>query len=386
MSSLPARHSVPEVLPGEVSVSNWQDAPWNVWGFGHVTEIVPTAVVSRVASAEVGATVALACADEPTFLELSEATAARSLVVLHRGRLVGEWYGPGMDSTSRHILMSVSKSLCGLLVGRLIDQGLLREDSVIGDLVPRLRESAFGAASIRQALDMTVAVEYDETYHDPASHVAQQDRVAGWRPRLADDPVDTYEFLTALRQAGPHGRRFQYCSATTDVLAWVIESVTGERYHQVLSSELWSRLGAEENAVVTVDPGGCAFANGGIACTTRDLARVGQLVLDRGAVGSDQVVSEKFVADLVRGGDPAAASDSPFQSVHPGGSYRSQWWVTGDDHRALYGAGIHGQFLWVDPTADVVVAKFGAHPEAVSLAALRQNSLLLRWLVDRHRD
>lgn len=384
MSSTPVQQPDHVTIPPGVTVSNWQDAPWNVWGFGHVTEIVPTAVVSRVAHGDVSATVPLECAEDPTFLELARTTAARSVVVLRRGRLLGEWYGPGMNSISRHILMSVSKSLCGLLVGRLIDQGLLREDSVIGTLVPRLRDSAFGGATIRQALDMTVAVEYDETYHDPSAHVAQQDRVAGWRPRLADDPVDTYEFLTELRPAGRHGERLQYCSATTDVLAWVVEEVTGERYHQVLSAQLWSRLGTEEDAVVTVDQGGFAFANGGIACTTRDLARLGQLVLDRGAVGGEQVVPEEFVADMLAGGDPAAASGSHFQSVHPGGSYRSQWWVTGDDQRTIYGAGIHGQFLWVDPTAEIVVAKFGAHPEAVSVEALRQNSTFLRWLVARH--
>lgn len=372
--------------PGEVNLSNWQDPPWNVWGFGHISEIVPTAIVSRVAEADDVASVALRCAAEPTFMELAQATAARSVVVLRHGRVIGEWYGPGMGPTSRHTLMSVSKSMCGLLVGQLIGQGFLRETSVIGDLVPRLKESAFGNATIRDALDMRVAVEYDETYHDPAAHVAQQDRVAGWRPRLPGDPVDTYEFLTSLRPAGPHGQRLQYCSATTDALAWVIESVTGQRYHQVLSARLWSRLHTQDDAGITVDPGGFAFANGGIACTTRDMAQFGQLLLDRGAVEGQQVVPEAFVADLMAGGDTGAARGSHFQAVHPSGSYRSQWWVTGDDHGVVYGAGIHGQYLWVDPVAETVVAKFGAHPEAVSREALRHNSALMRWLVSEHRD
>ncbi|MBI2243123.1 MAG: serine hydrolase [Nocardioides sp.] len=280
----------------------------------------------------------------------------------------------------------MSKSLCGLLIGQLIGQGLLHEDSLIGDLVPRLKSSAFEDATVRDALDMKVAVDYDETYHDPAAHVAQQDRVAGWRPRQAGDPADTYEFLTTLRRAGQHGRRLQYCSATTDALAWVVESVTGQRYHQVLSSQLWSRLPTENDAGITVDPGGFAFANGGVTCTSRDLARLGQLVLDGGAVDGRQVVPEAFVADLFAGGDTEAAVGSQFQAVHPRGSYRSQWWVTGDDHGAIYGAGIHGQYLWVDPSAEIVIAKFGAHPEAVSAGALERNSALMRWLVSQHRS
>ena len=386
MSSTHGSDLEPAFAPGEVNLSNWQDAPWNAWGLAHTSEIVPTAVVSRLARAEDVATAPLGCESDPTWLAHVEATAARSVVVLRRGELVGEWYGRGMGRATRHTLMSVSKSLCGLVVGQLIGKGLLREDSLIGDVVPRLKTSAFGSATIRDALDMRVSVDYDETYHDPAAHVAQQDRVAGWRPRLPDDPSDTYEFLTTLRAAGTHGGALQYCSATTDALAWVIESVTGKRYHEVLSASLWSRLPTQEDAGITVDPGGFAFANGGFACTTRDLARFGHLLLDHGAVDGDQVVPAAFVEDILSGGDPAAAAGSHFRAVHAAGSYRSQWWVTGDDHGVVYGAGIHGQYLWVDPRAEVVVAKFGAHPEAVSADALRHNAALMRWLVDRASD
>ena len=371
--------------PGEVNLSNWQDPPWNRWGFGHLSEIVPTAVVSRVAPADQVPARPLAAAGDAAFQEAVRTTAAQSVVVLRRGALVGEWYGPGMAPTSRHALMSVSKSLCGLVVGQLIDEGLVEEQSEIGRVVPRLKRSAYGNATIREALDMQVAVEYDETYHDPTAHVAQQDRVAGWRPSRPDDPADTYEFLTSLRSAGRHGERLQYCSATTDVLAWVVEAVTGERYHNVLSTRLWSRLPTQDDAGITVDRGGFAFANGGFVCTTRDLARLGQLVLDRGAVNGQQVVPRSYVEDILAGGDTTAASGSHFHTVHPRGSYRSQWWITGDDHRTIYGAGIHGQYLWIDPTEEVVVAKFGAHPRALSADALAANSAFMRWLVARHR-
>lgn len=380
MSRTPGQYMA-EIAREEVNIGNWQDPPWNTWGFAHITELVPTAVVSRVGPAAATVQTPLSCAADPAFVEFVETTAARAVVVLRRGSLVGEWYGAGMGPGARHTLMSVSKSLCGLVVGRLIGQGVLSETSVIGDLVPRLKDSAFRDATIRDALDMKVAVDYDETYHDPSAHVAQQDRVAGWRPRHPGDPVDTYEFLTLLRPAGPHGRRLQYCSATTDALAWAIEAVTGQRYHEVLSSELWSQLSPQDDAGITVDQGGFAFANGGVVCTARDLARLGQLMLDRGTVNGRQVVPEAFIADIMSGGDHQAAAGSHFQAVHPHGSYRSQWWVTGDDHRAVYGAGIHGQYLWVDPHAEVVVAKFGAHPEAVSAESLRQNSAFMRWIV-----
>ena len=156
--------------------------------------------------------------------------------------------------------------------------------------MPELADGAYGLATVQQVLDMTASVEYSEDYHNVDAHVHQQDRVAGWRPRLAGDPADTYEFLTTLRPAGEHGRVFQYCSASTDVLAWVVENATGQRYADVLSSQLWSRLGCTDDATITVDAGGFAFANGGVACTARDLARVGRLVLNGGRVDGQQVV------------------------------------------------------------------------------------------------
>ncbi len=366
--------------PGEVNLTNWQDSPWNAWGFSHVTELVPTAVVSR-GERRTDDDAGLGDLDRDRFYSCVEATAARAVVVLRDGEPVREWYGEDMGVDTKHTLMSISKSLCGLLYGRLVGQGVLTEGTTIGSVVPELARSAFGDATVRQALDMQVSVDYVESYHDPGAHVAQQDRVAGWRPRMSGDPADTYAFLPTLRPLGVHGRHLQYCSATTDALAWVVERATGRRYHEVLSDELWSLVPTESDAVITVDQGGFAFANGGVACTVRDLARFGQLVLDRGAVGGRQVVPEAWVEALLAGGSTSAAAGSPFQEVHPRGSYLSQWWVTGDDRGAVYGAGIHGQYLWVDPTSRVVVAKFAAHPDAVSLEALRSNSDFMRWLV-----
>lgn len=380
MNSRPDRALAHVPHPGEVDLTNWQESPWNVWGFSHVTELVPTAVISR--GRRDPQADGLGDLDRTRFDDFVEVTHARAVVVLRDGRRVHEWYAEDMAADTRHTLMSISKSLCGLLYGRLIGQGVLSEETVISAVVPELAGSAFGDATVREALDMQVSVDYVEAYHDPAAHVAQQDRVAGWRPRMADDPADTYDFLTTLKRLGEHGRRLQYCSATTDALAWVVERATGRRYHQVLSDELWSRLPTESDAVITVDPGGFGFANGGVACTARDLARVGQLLLDAGAVGGDQVVPEPWVAGLLAGGDVAAAAGSAFQQVHPGGSYLRQWWSTGDPHGVVYGAGIHGQYLWVDPAARVVVAKFGAHPDAVSTEALQHNSAFMRWLVD----
>jgi CubicO group peptidase (beta-lactamase class C family) len=244
--------------------------------------------------------------------------------------------------------------------------------------VPSLAESAYGAATLQQVLDMVVAVAYSEDYRDPDSEVQAQDRVAGWRPRRTGDQRDTYEFLRSLRASGEHGRVFQYCSAGTDVLAWTVENVTGERYADVLSACLWSQLGCRDDAAITVDAGGFAFANGGVSCTARDLARVGLLMLGGGAIDGRRVLSSDWVADTLAGGDPAAAAGSMFHRVHPNGSYRNQWWVTGNDRENAYAVGIHGQYVWLDPPTATVIVKFSSCPQPVTEGWNRLHAALFR--------
>jgi CubicO group peptidase (beta-lactamase class C family) len=362
---------------GPITAANWQDPPFNAWGLTHTAELVPTAVVSRhvrsegpvrVVSPESGLVASIV---PDAFLE---ATHTEAFVVMQGDDVVDERYLGASRPADLHLLMSVSKSLCALVVGQLVGRGLIDPGAVVAAYVPELAGGAYGTATVQQVLDMTASVEYSEEYHNADAHVHQQDRVAGWRPRRAGDPADTYEFLTTLRQAGEHGRVFQYCSASTDVLAWVVENVTGRRYAEMLSSGLWSRLGCSEDASITVDDGGFAFANGGVSCTARDLARVGRLVLNGGCVDGRQVVPRDWIDQILAGGVQAAAAGTVFQSIHPCGSYRNQWWSTGDDRGTVYATGIHGQYLWLDPVSDVVVVKFSSLPRAVTEETSRSHA------------
>ena len=237
--------------------------------------------------------------------------------------------------------------------------------AAVSAYVPELSESAFGDATVAQLLDMTAALEFNEDYADPDSDVQAQDRAAGWRPRRSEDPRTTYAFLRSLQRNGPHGRSFQYCSATTDVLAWVLERATGRRYPELLSGELWSRVGAEHDAFVTVDEAGFGFANGGVSATLRDVARFGHLVLNSGSVGENRVCSSAWAAGIRAGADPQLMRGTSFGVEFPHGSYRAQWWVTGGETGAFESRGIYGQFLWIDPAADLVIVKLSSLPGAL---------------------
>lgn len=365
------------------ALDTWQEPVANRWSFRHFDETVPTATVSRVPMPERRPARGLgALAAVPDLARRLGATCTDALVVLRGEEIVGEHYAPGFGPERAHLLMSISKSLCGIVVGTLVDEGRVDPVQRASRYVPELAGSAFGNATLRQILDMTVAVAYSEDYTDPASEVQAHDRASGWRSALPDDPADVYGFLTGLRPAGSHGRRFQYCSAATDVLAWIVENVTGQRYAEVLADRLWSRLGSERDARISVDRGGFAFANGGVACTARDLARVGRLMLDGGRAGGEQIVSSSWVVETMAGGEAALTAGSPKRAVFPGFSYRNQWWAVGDERGSVHAAGIHGQYVWLDPAADVVIVKFSSEPEPTDLGSTRAHAGLFADLVE----
>ena len=254
------------------TLDTWQEAPHNRWAFAHLGEVVPTATIARRRPAASAATVRLDALDAhvPDLPERLEATFTDAFLVLRGDDVVAEYFRAGFAPDDRHLLMSVSKSLCGLIVGALADAAALDPARPVTDYVPELAGSAYDGPTVQHVLDMAIGIDYREDYLDPTAEVQRHDRSAGWRTRLEGDPVDTADFLTSLRGDGSVGT-FQYCSANTDVLAWIVERVTGLRYGEALSELLWSKLGADRDATITVDRAGFGYANGGVSCTARGL-------------------------------------------------------------------------------------------------------------------
>lgn len=373
--SAPRPHRYPGAAV-DPDLDTWQDAPHNRWAFSHVSDFVATARITHQARDAAGVDTLGTLDSVHGLRAMLEESWTDAFVVQRKGQTLAEYYRPGFAPTDRHLLMSVSKSLCGILVGTLVDEGLVDVTQPMVTFVPGLAGSAYAHATVQQVLDMTVAVEYDEDYRNPQSHVQAQDRIAGWRPRRDSDPASTYEFLRDLKASGAHGQRFQYCSADTDALAWLIEAVTGERYADVFAARLWERLGCEQDATITVDTAGFAFANGGVSCTASDLARVGRLMLGGGQIDGSRIVSEEWVQRTMAGGNPDAARDLLIQREYPQVSYRNQWWSTGNDRGNVYAVGIHGQYIWLDPPSGTVIVKFSSAPDPVSAAGNTINARL----------
>ena len=377
--------------PGaRVTLANWQEPPFNRWSFSHMRELVPTQRISR-GSGPVTPLPASPLPASPLPLgkialhrvdgtrasvdEVLEDTYTDATVVVHGGRVVLERYAGETAPGTPHLLMSISKSVVGCVVGNLVERGLLSPAHLVTDHVPELEQSGYRGASLRDILDMRSGVEFSEDYTDLDAEVRVIEQAMGWRP--ASDrrvPSSMYAYLTTLGGTGEHGGVFDYRSCETDVLGWVCERATNTRMADLISELVWSPIGAERDAEITCDGAGTAIHDGGMCAAARDLARFGAMLLAGGEVAGRRVVPATWLSESWTA-DPDIL-DAFAQSVSgpylPGGWYRNKFWfVPREHHVALLCLGIYGQMLYVNPGTGTVAAKLSSWPDAQSPAMLQ---------------
>jgi CubicO group peptidase (beta-lactamase class C family) len=368
-------HGLPPAADRVVGVHNWSTYPHLRWGFLHTREIVPTARIERGTGPVLPlepdlrdvAGIAFDWAGaRTTVAEMLERTYADGFLVLHGGHVAMERYGPGMTPATTHLLQSVSKSIAGTVAGVLVGRGLVDPDAPVTAYVDELAGTSFEGATVRHVLDMRTGTAYDETYDDPASDVFLTEVLAGWRPPAGDAAAaHVYEQITRLGNARPHGRVFDYRSILTELLAWVLERASGMRYPELVSEALWSRIGAEQDADITIRHG-VTLPDGGVCTTLRDLARFGLMHLREGRAGDEQVVPREWVLDTRHGDQECTDAYARAEDieVHTGEMYRNQFWVLERD-TVYAGLGIHGQMVWINVPADVVCVRLSTWPSPV---------------------
>jgi CubicO group peptidase (beta-lactamase class C family) len=360
-----------------VSLGNWRKAPFSQWSFRNVRRLLPTANIAGAAGAAVPlrralddiSRVAFAGHDrQPTTVAKALlASSTDALVVLRRGRIAAEWYGAGMNAYTPHIVFSVSKSICGTLGGILAARRLLDPDDRVTDYVPELAASVYGDCTVRHLLDMAVGISFNEDYVDPKADVVRYRHAAGWDPLPPDEaPIDLRSFLAQQKPDGQkHGSLFHYVSTNTDVLGWVYERACDQPYADIVSDFLWTPLGAERDAYITVDSQDAMRAAGGVCVTPRDLARFGEMIRCRGVANGRQVVPGAWIDDINSQGDAAAWARGEFAELFPQASYRSQWYRIDRDRNVLIAYGIHGQFIYINPEAEVVIVRMASEDTPV---------------------
>lgn len=357
--------------------------PRNRWALSHMRELLPTVGVWRGTAGphELGSAGAadMSAIDEMAFDDLTGRrrrwdetladTYTDGIAVMHRGRLVYERYRGALESRLPHACFSISKSYAATLAAALIDEGALDRARSVPHYLPEMAGTAYADASLGDVLDMQIGVHYSELYSDPAADIWNYTRAGGLRPTPPGyrGPRSYHEYLVTLRKAGAHGMEFAYKTVNTEVLCWVMERASGLPLAELLSVRLWSPLGCEEDAYLSVDSTGTAMGGAGLAATLRDLVRFGEMMRCDGALRGKQVIPAAVIEGIRRGSDRGKFAKAGY-TLLAGYSYHDMWWITHNEHGAFEARGIHGQRLYVAPGAEMVVARFASHPIAASAA------------------
>jgi CubicO group peptidase (beta-lactamase class C family) len=293
-----------------------------------------------------------------TTYDLYDALALNSvtgLVVLKDGEVVHETYQRGNDRDTRWMSMSVVKSITSTLVGMAIVDGHIESlDDDVTSYVEALRGSAYEGVSVRDILLMASGVEWDETYTDPES-----DRRDLLRAQIAQEPGGLMEVMAGLPRAGEPGTIHNYSTGETQVLGEVVIGATGMPLAEYLSEKIWGPYGMEADAEWWLDsPDGNEIGGSGLAATLRDFARFGQFFLEGGVIDGEPTLPEGWTEtaglpqELVTG-----------ETIDYGYMWWPAWTEPSIEDEAFAAVGIQGQYVYINPAAEVVIAMTAAQPK-----------------------
>lgn len=264
------------------------------------------------------------------------------LIVLKNGELIFEKYALGHTEDQTWISFSVAKSVVSMLYGAAINDGYIKSvDDLASTYLPSLREGAYKDTTIKNILQMASGVKWNEDYEDTKSDVASS-------PIQILDLIEYMGDLEKLHQPGTH---FNYNTGETNLAGAVLRAAIGNNLSTYLHKKIWQPFGMESEAYWMLDEadgveyGGCC-----INATLRDYARLGLFALNKGALATgEQILPEDWMQE----------STNPSSGANYYGYY---WWLRpNNSYRAT---GIFGQFIWVDPKEELVVAIHSAWNKA----------------------
>lgn len=304
-------------------------------------------------------------------------------LVLKGNEILYEKYFNGLSKDYQHIWFSATKSLTSTAFGILVDQGKVDLNDSPLKYIPELKGSGFERVTIQNILNHSTSIDFKENYTDPNSDFLKyygpamnMAYVPGGRDAKpgSSDIYGVYDFLAKfikpITKEQP-GDVFDYNSANSDLLGWLIARISGMPYERFLQKYIWSKLGAEHDAYVTVDRAYMGISTGGFNCTLRDAARFGSMILNRGKFNGQQIVSPEWVDASIKlsSKDKAKMKNNEKYVDSSWLAYKNMWWVLDDDKGEYAAVGIHGQVIYINRNSNIVISFFSSQPVASAAEA-----------------
>jgi CubicO group peptidase (beta-lactamase class C family) len=388
--------------PPGVTLANWDlGGEPSAWAYLNAGELLPTAAipVARAAAelqvAEQDSIGRFAVEPEVTLDGYVAHGPVSGIVVVLGGRIVYQRY-PRMRPGQRHFMMSVTKAFTSALTGILEQRGLLDLSAPVDAVITELAGSGWAGVPARDVLGMASGIGCldDNTpgaCTDPDHPFYRFEATLGWRPAGGGLVPSPYEFVAGLPAGRPPGQRYEYVSANTFVLSWLIERATGLPFAEVLRREIWSQAGFEAPAQLSGSAAGAPGSHGGLSITLRDLARFGMLFTPSSRLVSDaDIITARHLRLIQAGGrpelheyDPASLPDYVTAAYGPELPPASRQWNFAMPDGDLFKGGYGGQGLYVSPGRDLVIAFAGVPRADGSVNLLRWYSRRLALAIAR---
>jgi CubicO group peptidase (beta-lactamase class C family) len=337
---------------GRVSAENWENGENRRYGLHNFEKVVRyTSSVRPTAIRKLQKSQDLNVGDLPEVNYLTSTTAFSGIVIVKGDTVIYEKYAPDFGPTQQHSCQSSTKTINNLLVGKLVAEGKLDLSATIKSFYPDMG-SGYADATVQQVLDMDVVNEYTEGYGDPDSPIRSHESASGWRPYREDIKDNLRAYLKTIESKDiTNDGKYHYKSTNTDVVGMVIEAASGRPLHELVR-EAMVASGFENTGYISTDGFGVPATMGGLVLTTRDFARFGLLLRDGG-----KGVNGKMVG----GGKPFIEQTLS----HTGATLGLDEYGLGDfrysnstysNGRFFGHAGWGGQYLYVDPEHELVIA------------------------------
>ena len=316
------------------------------------------------------------------------------IIVLKENQVLYEAY-PRMRPSDLHTLYSVTKIFGSLGVALLQSDGLVDIDRPLGRYLRALKDSDWGDIPVRNVMNMMSGMDVSEM----ESHTDNPYMYRWYHGTYGLDPTEPIENPLDVMKSAKKKNNYvdavwDYSSMNTAVLAWLVEDVSGLPIHEFLADRVWSRIGAESDAELTLSPYGTPGMDGGVTCTLRDLARLGLAYTDWSSSSLsneirnhiDDVVKGVPAAQLGAGWASWTESWRDFINADRLPSATGPQWDYVWPEVAAYKGGYSGQGLYFEPRTNIVVAFFGSTSTSADGASINESDLDERCIFARIAD
>lgn len=304
-------------------------------------------------------------------------TNTHAFLVIKNDSIIYENFAQNVNYGTLHPSFSVAKSYIGTLIGMAIDKGIIAStNDLVIKYMPELEKNdrRFRKLTIQHVLDMQSGFDFDEDSTSPFGSIAKLYYGNSLKNQVAQ-----------LKMKKEPGQSFEYQSINTQLLAALLERASGEKIESLMAKYLWQPLGAESDAIWSLDGRKTVKAFCCLNATATDFAKLGRLYLKKGNWEGTQIVSNRWINGTV---NPDSLGKR---------GYKNQWWACSNisyfkdslsasqklaklnlkvpikkmkngtyyfqtksnDYRA---EGILGQIVYVNPDNNVIIVRLGNYP------------------------